>query len=62
MNKIRIAQIILLAGIILLIINLIQVDFNNFGHDKGLVYGIISNVLLIFGMVFTIKELKKPKS
>jgi hypothetical protein len=62
MNKIRIAQLILLAGFILLIINLSQLDFNNLLHDKGIVMGIISNALLIVGMVFSIKELKKPKN
>jgi len=62
MNKIRIAQLILLAGFILLIINLRQLDFNNLLQDKGIVMGIISNALLIVGMVISIKELKKIKN
>ena len=62
MNKIRIAQLILLAGLILLIINLRQLDFNNLLQDKGIVMGIISNALLIVGMVISIKELKKTKN
>jgi hypothetical protein len=62
MNKIRVAQLILLAGFILLIINLRQLDFNNLLQDKGIVMGIISNALLIVGMVISIKELKKTKN
>jgi len=59
MNKIRIAQIIMLAGIILLIMNLSQIDINNLRFETGPVLGIISNVLLIIGMYIVIKEIRK---
>ena len=59
MNKIRIAQIIMLAGAILLIMNLSQLDVNNLRFETGPVLGIISNILLIIGMYVTIKEIRK---
>ncbi|MDN3643272.1 hypothetical protein QWY87_11205 [Lutimonas halocynthiae] len=59
MNKIRIAQIIMLAGAILLIMNLSQLDVKNLRFETGPVLGIISNILLIIAMYVTIKEIRK---
>lgn len=49
----------MLAGIILLIMNLSQIDINNLRFETGPVLGIISNVLLIIGMYIVIKEIRK---
>lgn len=62
MNKIRVAQLILVAGIVLLIFNLSELDLNNLWFNKGLVLGVISNILLIVGMIVSIKEMKKTKN
>ena len=62
MNKIRIAQIILVAGVILFIFNIGQLDFNNVLQDKGIFFGIVSNVLLITGMIMSIRALKKLRN
>ena len=59
MNKIRGAQLIIVAGIVLLIFNLSELDVNNLGFSKGPIPGIISNVLLIAAMLVSIKEMKK---
>lgn len=59
MNKIRGAQIIMLTGAILLIMNLSQLDVKNLRFETGPVLGIISNVLLIIGMYVAIKEIRK---
>lgn len=62
MNKIRVAQLILVAGIVLLIFNLSELDLNNLWFNKGPVLGVISNILLIVGMIVSIKEMKKTKN
>ena len=59
MNKIRGAQLIIVAGIVLLIFNLSELDVNNLGLSKGPILGIVSNVLLIAAMFISIKEMKK---
>jgi len=43
-----------------MIYNISELDFNNL--KKGPFAGIISNVLLILSMIFTIRELKKIKN
>ena len=59
MTKITGAYLVLIAGLILLIFNIYQLDFSNIRN--GLFSGIISNVLLILAMVVSIKDLKKRK-
>ena len=59
MNKIRGAQLIIVAGIVFLIFNLSELDVNNLGLSKGPILGIVSNVLLIAAMFVSIKEMKK---
>ena len=59
MNKIRGAQLIIVAGIVFLIFNLSELDVNNLGLSKGPILGIVSNVLLIAAMFISIKEMKK---
>jgi hypothetical protein len=51
------AYIVLIAGLILLIINISELDFSNL--TNGPFYGIISNVLLILAMIISIRELNK---
>lgn len=56
MKKIFYAYIILIVGIILLMLNIIDSDFDNF--KQGPFLGIISNLLLIILMIFNIRDLK----
>ena len=61
MTKIQGAQLIIIAGIILLILNLANIDINSFEASKGPLSGALSNVLLILAMIVSIREMKKPK-
>ena len=60
MRKFYLLYFIIIASIILMIYNISELDFNNL--KKGPFAGIISNVLLILSMIFTIRELKKVKN
>ena len=60
MTKITGAYLVLIAGLILLIINIYQMDFSNIRNGPFL--GIISNILLILAMVVSIKDLKKKEN
>ncbi len=51
------AYIVIIAGLILLIWNITELDFNDL--KKGPFSGIVSNILLILAMIFSIKDLKK---
>ena len=62
MNKIKGAQLIIVAGIVLLIFNLSELDLNNLKFDKGSIAGIISNILMILAMIVSIREMRKPKN
>lgn len=57
MKKINFAYAILFVGIILLILNITDLDFENF--KQGPFFGIISNILLIILMIVNIRDLKK---
>jgi len=59
MKKITGAFIVMIAGLLLLIWNITELDFNNLG--KGPFSGIISNILLILAMIISIRDLKKHK-
>ena len=48
---------VILASIILLILNLIELDSNDL--SKGTIIGIVSNLLIIIGMIFTLISRKK---
>jgi len=50
------------AGIVLLIFNLSELDLNNLKFDKGPIAGIISNILMILAMIVSIREMRKPKN
>ncbi len=56
MNK-QLVYFLLITSSILLILNIYALDFNNL--QKGNNWGIMSNLLLIFGMVIKIRDLKK---
>lgn len=60
MRKFYFLYFIIIASIILMIYNISELDFDNL--QKGPFTGIISNVLLILSMIFTIRELKKIKN
>jgi len=53
------AYIVIIAGLILLVWNITELDFNNL--KKGSFSGIVSNVLLILAMIISIKDLKKQE-
>ena len=56
----KLAYFVLIGSSILFIINLIDFDFNNL--NKNRYSGILSNILLIFSVIFNIKELNKHKN
>jgi len=51
------AYIVMIAGLILLIINILDLDFNNL--KNGPYSGIVSNVLLILAMIISVRDLNK---
>ena len=57
MNKQKLAYLLLVASLILLIINIYSLDFDNLRN--GNYWGIVSNLLLMFGMIINIRDLKK---
>lgn len=57
MNKLKLAYSLLIASCILLIINLYRLDFDNLLKENY--YGIISNILLMIGMIINIRDLNK---
>lgn len=60
MTKTTGAYIAMITGLILLIWNISELDFNNLG--KGPFTGIVSNVLLILAMIISIRDLKKGEN
>ena len=59
MNRLKIAYFVLILSFILLIINITELDLKDL--SKNYYSGIVSNVLLIASMIFTIRDLKKEK-
>ena len=57
MKKIQLAYFLLIASTILLILNIYNLDFNNL--QNGNYWGIVSNLLLMFGMIVNIRDSKK---
>jgi hypothetical protein len=53
----KLAYFLLIASLILLIVNIYGLDLNNL--QKGNYWGIVSNLLLLFGMIINIRDLKK---
>jgi len=53
------AYIIIIAGLILLIINISELDFSNL--KNGPFSGIVSNILLILAMIVSIRDLNKKE-
>ncbi len=60
MSKKTGAYIVIIVGLILLVWNITELDFNNL--KKGPFSGIVSNVLLILAMIISIKDLKKQET
>ena len=54
------AYIVMIAGIILLIINISELDFSNL--KNGPFSGIVSNLLLILAMIISVRDLNKKES
>lgn len=59
MNRLRIAYFVLIVSFLLLILNLSELDFNDFSKNRY--SGSVSNLLLIASMIVTIRDLKKQK-
>jgi hypothetical protein len=57
MYKLKLAYFLLAGSTLMLIINIYNLDFNDL--KNGNYFGIISNILLILGMILNIKDLKK---
>jgi hypothetical protein len=57
MSKLKLAYFLLAGSTLMLIINIYNLDFNDL--KNGNYFGIISNILLILGMIINIKDLKK---
>jgi len=60
MNKLKLAYFLLIASSILLIINICNLDFKNL--QNGNYWGIVSNLLLMFGMIVNIRDLKNKEN
>lgn len=56
MKKVQYVYLILIAGIILLLLNIYNLDFKNLRN--GNYWGIVSNLFLIIGMIINIRNLK----
>jgi len=50
---------IIIAGIVLMIYNISELDFDNL--KKGPFAGIVSNILLILAMLLTMRDIKKKE-
>jgi hypothetical protein len=59
MNKLKLAYFLLIASAILLVINIYNLDFQNLRN--GNYWGIVSNLLLMIGMIINIRDLKNRK-
>jgi hypothetical protein len=60
MKKNYLIYFTIIASIVLMIYNISELDFDNL--EKGPFAGIVSNVLLILAMLFTIRGVKKKEN
>jgi hypothetical protein len=60
MNGIKIAYFLIFASLILLVLNISELDFENLKENKY--SGIASNILLIISMILTINNAKKNEN
>jgi hypothetical protein len=60
MNRIKIAYFLIFASLILLVLNISELDFENLKENKY--SGIASNILLIISMILTINNAKKNEN
>lgn len=59
MTKKYFIYFIIIAGIVLMIYNISELDFDNL--KKGPFAGIVSNILLILAMLLTMRDIKKKE-
>lgn len=59
MNNLRWIYFILIGSIILLLVNIYRLDFNNLKNQTY--WGIASNIFVIIAMLLNIKNIKKHK-
>ena len=59
MTKKYFIYFIIIASIILMIYNILELDFDNL--KKGPFAGIVSNILLILAMLLTVRDTKKKE-
>lgn len=60
MNRIKIAYFLIFVSLILLVLNISELDFENLKENKY--SGIASNILLIISMILTINNAKKNEN
>ena len=60
MKRIYSMYLIIIAGIVLIVHNVSELDFDNL--QKGPYYGIVLGILLILTMIFTIRDVKKKEN
>ncbi len=53
------AYIFIIAGVIFLVINIYNLDFNNL--QDGRFSGIVSNFLLILAMIISVRDIKRKE-
>lgn len=58
-NTILVAYFIMIGGTLLLIINIYNLDYNNLRNENY--HAIVSNLLVLLGMLFNIINLKKNR-
>ena len=59
MNNLRWIYLVLIGSIILLVVNIYRLDFNNLKNQTY--WGIASNIFVIIAMFLNIKNIKKHK-
>lgn len=59
-NTILVAYFIMIGGTLLLIINIYNLDYNNLRNENY--HAIVSNLLVLLGMLFNIINLKKTEN
>ena len=59
MNNLRWIYFVLIGSVILLVVNIYRLDFNNLKNQNY--WGIASNLFVIIAMLLNIKNIKKHK-
>jgi len=60
MTRKNVAYFVIFVGLVLLVLNVIELDFGN--PRKGPILGIVSNLLLVTAMVLSLREIDNAKN